>query len=199
MFANRYTVLIDACSLVPALQRDILLHLAEAELFRVRWSDEALNETERTLSSKILPKFGYDDKVAVQKASDTIEKIKTAFPEAMVDDYEAQLCLADSFPDKNDAHIIAAAVKTRASMIVTENLKHFPADKLAALNIEAKTADDFIADAIDLDEGLAIGAISTMRRGYRKPEMDGEGLLSIMESRGLTSAASMLRPFVKSL
>jgi len=113
MFANRYTVLIDACSLVPALQRDILLHLAEAELFRVRWSDIALDETKKTLQSKILPKFGYDEQQAQKRATYTIEQITTAFPEAMVDDYKLQLSLAAGFPDKDDAHIIAAAVKKR--------------------------------------------------------------------------------------
>jgi hypothetical protein len=36
MFANRYTALIDACVLVSAPRRDLLLTLAEAEFFRVR-------------------------------------------------------------------------------------------------------------------------------------------------------------------
>lgn len=199
MFANRYTVLIDSCSLVPALQRDILLHLAEAELFRARWSDLVLEETEATLKNKILPRYGYDESTSAEKASYTIREIMKAFPESIVDDYAKQLALAEGFPDKNDDHIIAAAVKTRASMIVTENLKHFPEDKLMDLNLEAKTADNFIADAINLDEGLAIGAIARMRKGYNKPKLDGITLLSLMESRGLTSTASILRPFVTSL
>jgi len=138
MFANRYTVLIDACSLVPALQRDILLHLAEAELFRARWSDKVLEEAQFTLQRKILPRYNYNADDAKAKAARTIEYIKTAFPESTVDDYESQIPLAAGFPDEKDAHIIAAAVKTRASMIVTENLKDFPAEKLFTLNLEAK-------------------------------------------------------------
>ncbi len=50
MFANRFTVLVDACSLVSALGRNTILSLAEAELFRVRWSEEILRETELALA-----------------------------------------------------------------------------------------------------------------------------------------------------
>lgn len=40
MFANRFTALIDACALAGALKRNLLLTLAEAEFFRLRWSDQ---------------------------------------------------------------------------------------------------------------------------------------------------------------
>jgi len=53
MLANRFVAVIDACSLVCALDRNIMLSLAEAELFRVRWSSEILDETKITLD-KIL-------------------------------------------------------------------------------------------------------------------------------------------------
>ncbi len=36
MFANRYTALVDACSLASVMRRNLLLSLAEAEFFRLR-------------------------------------------------------------------------------------------------------------------------------------------------------------------
>lgn len=51
MFANRYVAVIDACALVSALGRNTLLSLADAELYRVRWSSEILDETERALAT----------------------------------------------------------------------------------------------------------------------------------------------------
>lgn len=36
-FADRFTVLVDACCLAGALQRNMLLSLAEAEFYRIRW------------------------------------------------------------------------------------------------------------------------------------------------------------------
>lgn len=50
MFANRYTALVDACSLADALRRNLLLTLAEAEFFRLRWSENILSETERAIA-----------------------------------------------------------------------------------------------------------------------------------------------------
>lgn len=41
VFANRYTAFVDACSLVGVLKRNLLLTLAEAGFFRIRWSREA--------------------------------------------------------------------------------------------------------------------------------------------------------------
>lgn len=37
-------------------------------------------------------------------------------------------------------------------MIVTSNLKDFPAGELAKLNLEAKSPDDFVLDQIDIDD-----------------------------------------------
>ncbi len=50
MFANRYTAFIDACTLAGTLKRNLLLTLAEAEFFRVRWSEQVLDETEAAIA-----------------------------------------------------------------------------------------------------------------------------------------------------
>ncbi|WP_371171197.1 hypothetical protein [Aliiroseovarius sp. 2305UL8-7] len=54
-------------------------------------------------------------------------------------------------PDPNDNHVLAAAISTSASVIVTDNLVDFPIDALAPHAIDAISADDFIADTIELD------------------------------------------------
>ena len=57
MLANRFVAVIDACSLVIALGRNTMLSLAEAELFRVRWSSEILDETKITLDKILEAKY----------------------------------------------------------------------------------------------------------------------------------------------
>ena len=101
--------------------------------------------------------------------------------------------------DANDRHVLAAAVKTRASVIVTDNLRDFPAHAQKPLDLEAKSADGFIADAIDLDVGRAVAAVRQMRERFRKPEMTADNLLLLMEARGLTLSVDMLREHVASL
>ncbi len=66
------------------------------------------------------------------------------FEEALVTGYEP---LIDTLllPDPNDRHVLAAALKCEAEVIVTENLRHFPADALSPFGLVAQSADDFIA------------------------------------------------------
>ena len=67
------------------------------------------------------------------------------------------------------------------------------------LNLEAKSADSFIADTIALDPGRAVSAIKRMRERFKKPEMNAEKLLLEMEARGLTETVDVLKPYIDSL
>lgn len=198
MFANRYTAFIDACTLASALRRNLLLTLAEAEFFRVRWSAQVLDETERAIET-ILTGKDYESADAKDRAVRARRAMETAFEEALVDDYDDLTCACDGMPDHKDIHVLAAALKTQAATIVTENLKDFPEKVLTPLNIEARSADAFIADTIALDTGRAVAAIRTMRLRLKRPEKTAELLLLDMEAAGLTETVDVLRPHVGSL
>jgi len=75
---------------------------------------------------------------------------------------------------------------------VTENISDFPVAILVPLNIEARTADEFIADTIALDEGKAVAAIRTLRIRLKRPEMSAEDYLRSLEAHGLFVTASIL-------
>jgi predicted nucleic acid-binding protein len=196
MFANRYTALVDACSLVSVLRRNLLLSLAEAEFYRLRWSQPILDETERALAKLHRQRSNTDGDARAQRAVAAMIK---AFPDAMVDDFSKLLAEPIGLPDSKDEHVIAAAVKTQAQAIVTENISDFPAELLARLNLEARTADEFIADTIALEEGLAIPAIRNMRLRLERPRMDGSDLLRSFEAHGLFETVSVLTPHIGSI
>ncbi|WP_245829441.1 PIN domain-containing protein [Novosphingobium mathurense] len=141
-----------------------------------------LNETKAALIKRACER-DFDDPEA--RGARAIMAMQTAFPEAMVEDFELIVSAQFGLPDPDDEHVIAAAVKTQAQALVTENLKDLPADILGKLNIEARTADDFIADTIALDEGRAIAAIRKMRERLKRPEMSPEEFLRAMEANGL--------------
>jgi predicted nucleic acid-binding protein len=189
MFANRYTALIDACVLVSAPRRDLLLTLAEAEFFRVRWSRNIISETQSALR-RIFAERDFQDHDA--RAARAVAAMQAAFPEALVDDQEGLEPLTFGLPDANDEHVLSAAVQTQAQAIVTDNLADFPAAILSPLNIEARTADDFIADTIALDEGKAVAAIRSMRVRLRRPEMSPQDFLKSLETHRLFVTASIL-------
>nr|GAJ38054.1 hypothetical protein BDOA9_0206720 [Bradyrhizobium sp. DOA9] len=89
---------------------------------------------------------GLDD--ATARAERARASMEAAFEDAMVTDFDNFLSVAAGLPDPGDHHVVAAAAKTQAAMIVTENLKDFPATVLSDLNMEAKTADAFIAEIV---------------------------------------------------
>lgn len=124
--------------------------------------------------------------------------MEAAFEDGMVTDFDNYLPVAAGLPDPGDHHVVAAAAKTQAAMIVTENLKDFPAAVLSDLNMEAKSADAFIADTIALDEARAFAAIPRMRERFKKPEMTAAELLLVMEAAGLIETVDVLRPHVES-
>lgn len=196
MFANRYTAFIDACTLADTLRRNLLLTLAEAEFFRLRWSNTVLDETQAAIG-KIRRGKGHAD--ATEKAEKARRQMEEAFEDAMILDFEGFLPMCAGLPDPKDAHVLAAALKTQAATIVTENLKDFPESILGPLNVEAKSGDAFIADTIALGPGRAGAAIKAMRVRLKTPEMKAEGLLLQMEARGLTETVDVLRPLIKLL
>jgi len=196
LFANRYTAFIDACTLVDVLRRDLLLSLAEAEFFRIRWSNCVLVETEKALVKMYTERAKAEPELLAAK---NIAAMKAAFEDAMVDDHSGFTNLGSGWPDVNDLHVVSAALKTCASTIVTENIKHFPENLLKPLNIEARTGDEFIADTIELDLGKAVAVVRNMRTKYQRPEIRADDLLLKMESRNLTATVDILRPYVMSL
>ncbi len=70
---------------------------------------------------------------------------------------------------------------------------------MAPLDLEAKTADAFIADTIDLDTGEAVAAVRQMRARFQRPEKTAEMLLLDMEAAGLIETADVLREHLLSL
>lgn len=196
MFANRYTAIVDACSLVGVLGRNLLLSLAEAEFFRLRWSPAILDETQAALAKM----FAAKGKPSPESEAENARKqMEDAFPDALVTGFDHLLSLGAILPDSNDAHVLAAAIKTQAQAIITENLKDFPSEALGLYNLEARTLDDFVADTIALDEGRAVPAINRMRARLKRPELTADALLTQCEANSLLATADVLRPHLGSI
>lgn len=121
-----------------------------------------------------------------------------AFPEACVAGYTG-LIESLELPDRDDRHILAAAITTSAQVIVTENLKDFPSKVLAPFDITPISADEFISDAIELDQLTAVAALRKMRARFNNPTMDVEALLQRIKDRKLFQTAEALNQFMKLL
>jgi len=135
-----FPVLLDSCVLYPYELRDLLLEAAHEQLYRVHWSPQILEDTVRNLLA--------DARTTREKARRLCAAMKRVFPEALV---EPPSGLADQLGcDPGDRHVLAAAIAAKAEVIVTLNVRHFPAEVLAPLGIEAVTPDQFLCSLLDL-------------------------------------------------
>ena len=72
-------------------------------------------------------------------------------------------------PDPDDRHVLAAAIRAGAQVIVTANLRDFPADALRAWDVEAMSPDEFVRDQIGLDRGTVHAAVQQIADSWRNP------------------------------
>lgn len=91
---------------------------------------------------------------------------------------------------------MAAAIKSDANLIVTNNLKHFENEYLSKFGLSAKSADDFITDTIDLNTKLAKEAFLNMVAQRTNPSLDEYQVLEILRNRGLVNSANYLHSLI---
>ena len=183
--ADRFIAVLDANVLYPFGVRDALLRFAEAGLYRARWSADILDEMVRSVSRT---RPGREASILSSRAAMT-----RAFPEAAVDGYEGLIPALD-LPDEDDRHVLAAAIRAGAQLIVTENQRDFPAEALRPYDIETITADEFLVSTLDLYPSQGLAALRTMRRDYRNPAMSPGEFLAHLQRNGLVQLAARVRP-----
>jgi len=118
-----------------------------------------------------------------------------AFPDAMVKNYEF---LIDDLklPDEKDRHVLAAAIKINANIIVTNNLKDFPKKYLSTFELAAKSADDFLTDTIDLNPDIAVNSFRKLVMNRRNPNLDEYEVLDGLRRNGLRDTANYLHALI---
>ncbi|WP_405179811.1 PIN domain-containing protein [Nocardia sp. NBC_01377] len=110
----------------------------------------------------------------------------------MVDGYEP-LIEGLTLPDPDDRHVLAAAIKIGAQVIVTSNLADFPNDMLTPWHIQAKSPDDFLLDQIALDDRVVWACVQRIADSGRNPPESVDDVLDGLESAGLVESVAALR------
>jgi hypothetical protein len=177
----------DANILYPAPLRDLFVRLAQAGLVRARWTETIHDEWVRNVL-KDNPALSPD------RLARTRALMNAAVRECLVSGFE-DLIESLSLPDPDDRHVLAAAIRTDAEVIVTFNLKDFPADTLASYNLEAIHPDEFLVSLFDAAPGPVCGAVKRQREGLRNPPKTADELLVTLEGQGLPQMVARLRQF----
>jgi PIN domain len=112
---DNFTAFLDAYVLYPASLRGLLLELAVADLYRPKWSDVVHEEWIRSVLR---------DRPDLTRAQleRTRDLMNLHARDALVSDFEDLIDVL-KLPDPDDRHVPAAAIKGRADVIVTANLK----------------------------------------------------------------------------
>jgi hypothetical protein len=163
------------------------MYLAVTDLFRARWTNDIHDEWMRNVRKN------YPDVTQAQ-----VERIRdlmnTNVRDCLIDGYES-LIPAIALPDPEDRHVLAAAIRSGADMIVTFNLKHFPDAALKQYGIEAVHPDDFLNSQLDLAPSIVCAAAKRQRESLKNPPMSVAEYLDSLQRQGLTQTVSGLRPF----
>jgi hypothetical protein len=103
-----------------------------------------------------------------------------------------------SLPDPDDRHVLAAAVRCSAQVIVTSNLKDYPASALDPFNIEAQGPDQFVLDLVNLAPARVAAVIQQQSAALQNPQRTVDELLDDL-SRSPPRAAAALQTLPRGL
>jgi predicted nucleic acid-binding protein len=183
-----FIVLYDANALYPNAQRDLLIRIARAGLVQAKWTDEILAEMARARLRRNpdLPK---------ERVERLCHLMREAVADCLVTGYE-DLVENLKLPDPDDRHVLAAAIRAHAQVIVTANVRHFPAEYLSQFDIEAKLPDDFVLDQLGINDSAVFACLQQIADTRERPPNSVPGILEELERSGLVRSAAALRSLV---
>ena len=170
--------------LYPAPLRDLVIWLGMSGCFRARWTAQIHEELKRNL---LLNRTD----LTREQLDRTSQLMDQAIPDGLVTGHES-LIDGLTLPDADDRHVVAAAVRCHANVIVTFNLKDFPASALSAYGVEAQHTDEFIENLFDLDPAAVVDAARRQRATLRHPPMEVDRFLDVLRKQGLVQTTKLL-------
>jgi predicted nucleic acid-binding protein len=163
------------------------MELAVSDLYRAKWS-HAVHEEWITA---VLQNRTDLTRVQLERTRDLMN---AHVRDALVEDFE-QLIDALELPDPDDRHVLAAAIKGHADLIVTVNLKDFPAETLDRWGIEAQHPDEFLTNQFHLSPPVFLQAVKTVRMRLKSPPKSVEEYLDTLRMQGLLATVKALESF----
>ena len=179
----------DACVLYPFHLRNILIQCAVDRLVDARWTDEIHDEWILLANNKTL---------SFDRVDKTRRLMNAVVPDAMVFGYEQNIPAID-LPDMDDRHVVAAAIAAGASLIITWNVRDFPAKELAKYKIKKQTPDSFLMDIYAVVPDVLVAATSKARQNLRISGISAAEFLSALERQRLHRFVEAMKAHISEL
>lgn len=189
--------ILDTNVLWGRLTRDLLFTLAELDYYEVILSNRIIDALQRYGVPKRVERLMREGKTsheATQEAhryfAHLLTEIRSFFIDQIYNNYEEHIELCEN--DEGDRHVLALAIANNVQVIVTENLKHFPASALRPHGVQAISLDTFLSQYFSVAQ--LFEALKTISRRYNKPPLTVEELINLLEQRHqLTQTVTLLR------
>lgn len=156
---STFTAFFDSNVFFRTRLTSLILFMAQSGHFRARWSDDVHREWIAAALAK-RPDLTEHDLIRRRNMMDSaVQDCKATGYEALIPNL--------TLPDPDDRHILAAAIRSSASVIVTFNEKHFPESALSPFGLHTRRPDQFLLDLESLDGAAFIEQVRTDRTHYR--------------------------------
>ena len=116
-----FVALYDANVLYPGSLRDLMIRLGCSGLYQAKWTEHILDEAFAAIASE-QPEIAQK----LDKPRERMKQAMQAIPDVTVTGYEDLIPSLD-LPDPDNRHVLAAAIACNAQVVVTSNVRHFPA------------------------------------------------------------------------
>ena len=179
-----FIVLLDSCVLYPAPLRSLFMYLAVTDLFQARWTLSIHEEWMRSVRND------YPD-ITQAKLERVRGLMNSHVRNCLVEDYES-LIPSLTLPDPDDRHVLAAAIRGGANLIVTFNLRDFPKEVLTPFGIEAQHPDDFVSHLLNQAPAIVCAAVKRQRESLKAPPKTVAEFLDILARQSLPQTAAQL-------
>lgn len=178
------SVFLDANVIYSITLTDVLLTLAEHDLFLPLWSPNVLQEAQEA-ASRTLPD------AAQQAFRKRLIMMDQAFPESSIHVEESEWSQFD-LPDPDDRHVLAAAAQGQADALATRNIKDFPQKLLDSFSIQVITPDDLLCVLLRRNPEATANAIRELIDSRHRPPINIPDFAKRLERSGATQFSAAI-------
>lgn len=176
-------VVLDACVLVPPVLREVVLAVAGQEMFEPLWSAR--------LTQEWASAAGKGGPVQRLLAEAEAARLALRWPGALVAPGPF-VAVAPEMPDPDDLHLLETAVTGGAGLILTLNLRDFPARALIRFGLQALDPDRFLHRLWQAHGNLVAQAAETVRQEASRLSGTEVPIRPLLKRAGLPRLAKAL-------
>jgi predicted nucleic acid-binding protein len=177
-------VFVDSNELFPFTIMDLILTLAEDQLFEFVWSEELLDEWER-----VIVREGQRTQESARSVASTVRE---SFKDGRIDPTDYRDKEWPELPDLDD-RVHGAAATSGADVLLTRDLGHFPPHMLPKLIIT--TSDEYLTSLFRHRQRDFIASLRKLAASKRRPPVtDCEYVVKLRNAGCMNLARALARP-----